>query len=175
MARDARGVHLLPLPRAAGSGAGRAQAGLGGGAGGGSRRRSPLSARHAVVPMRGADGGGAAAPGAARGAGASRGLGARWETRSDLCRELRNVTPDELTAALADMLDAGTVERRVERAVTKPVEWWRMSAARSHYSHYSPDAESSASDLRENANSANRQQQAPTPLYADDEWEEWAA
>ncbi|MDQ3694292.1 MAG: DUF3987 domain-containing protein [Chloroflexota bacterium] len=96
---------------------------------------------------------------------------ARWVTRSDIYRELRNVSPDELSAALAALHGEGVIERREAATATKPVEWWRVRTQHSHYSHYSPEPDESSSDHRENANNANNPGRARSPQHDDDGWE----
>ena len=50
-----------------------------------------------------------------------------WVRRTDIGEGLRNVTPDDLTAALDEMLAAGIVERTTRPTTTKPVELWRLA------------------------------------------------
>jgi hypothetical protein len=97
-----------------------------------------------------------------------------WVSRSDISNGLRNVTPDDLTAALEALLAAGTVERQVRPTPTKPSEWWRLTSEQtrntagedSDYSDYSQhettaDSESDQ-EQRENPNNPNSQHEVET-------------
>ncbi len=65
-----------------------------------------------------------------------------WVSRSEIMDRLRNISADDLSAALAALLAAGTVERQIESTATKPVELWCLSQEEdSEYSDYSLNVE----------------------------------
>jgi hypothetical protein len=92
-----------------------------------------------------------------------------WVSRSDINNGLRNVSPEELTAALDALLAAGRVEREVRPTKTKPSEWWRLAPEHtrntasedSDYSDYFGQTETrddeAAGGQEENPNNPNNQ------------------
>jgi hypothetical protein len=77
-----------------------------------------------------------------------------WVTRSTIYRRLRNVTPDDLTTALTELVDSGKIERQNDAGTTKPIEQHRIRI--SDYSHYpqqeTTNGDGPPEDDRENAN-----------------------
>lgn len=73
-----------------------------------------------------------------------------WVPRTQIYRRLRTASADELTSALQDLVESGSVEVRTSPSNTKPAQEYRMR--NSQNSHYSGDDEAWAGD---SANSAN--------------------
>jgi hypothetical protein len=96
-----------------------------------------------------------------------------WVRRTDIGEGLRNVSPEDLTAALEGLLASGVVEREVRPTTTKPVELWRLisddsrntASEDSGYSGFSPpEGEVAPSDSPargDNRNNPNNRDDAP--------------
>jgi hypothetical protein len=90
-----------------------------------------------------------------------------WVSRSHISNGLRNVSPEDLTAALDALLAARTVEKEVRPTTTKPSEWWRLTREHtrntagedSDYSDHSDQGatrdDEAADRQRENPNNSN--------------------
>ncbi len=89
-----------------------------------------------------------------------------WASRSDIYRKLRTVTPDELTAAVDALADAGTVERRIDPGKTKPKEQYRLRI--SQYSQYS--GASGSTTPRNGSESGESANTAKCESPSSDEW-----
>jgi putative DNA primase/helicase len=76
-----------------------------------------------------------------------------WVTRSTIYRHLRNATPDDLTAALTELVDGEKIERQIDAGTTKPIEQYRIRI--SHYSHYPNSEAPKPGESTNTANNAN--------------------
>jgi hypothetical protein len=74
-------------------------------------------------------------------------------TRSTIYRHLRNATPDDLTAALTELVDGEKIERQIDAGTTKPIEQYRIRI--SHYSHYPNSEAPKPGESTNTANNAN--------------------
>jgi hypothetical protein len=108
-----------------------------------------------------------------------------WVTRTDISAGLRNVSPEEVTKALEEMLADGIVERKSRPTRTKPVELWRLTpedrkntvSQDSDYSGYFPSEAENPTNPNYRNGSAERHGPDRTILWPDapsgTTWEEF--